>query len=156
MVQNDSLIEIIKISFNDNFFTQLLFEIVYHSTKFIYSMSVSHMMSNIKIDDEKFDDQSSNHHNKNKINPKHRKWWKRIHFMDVQKVYFHKIVLDEWEWMNFMDFIKFIHFWCSFNFNEFVKIEKLISYVWWELFFSFTWSEYPSSQISTLIFIINS
>ena len=79
-----------------------------------------------------------------------------MHFMDVQKVYFHKIVLDEWEWMNFMDFIKFIHFWCSFNFNEFVKIEKLISYVWWELFFSFTWSEYPSSQISTLIFIINS
>ena len=58
MVQNDSLIEIIKISFNDNFFTQLLFEIVYHSTKFIYSMSVSYMMSDIKNDDEKFDGQS--------------------------------------------------------------------------------------------------
>ena len=58
MVQNDSLNEIIKISFNDNLFTQKKFEIVYHSTKFIYSMCISHMMSDIKNDDENFDDQS--------------------------------------------------------------------------------------------------
>ena len=58
MVQNDSLTEMIKISFNDNFFTQKIFEIVYHSIKFIYSMSISHMMSDIKNDDENFDDQS--------------------------------------------------------------------------------------------------
>ena len=50
------------------------------------------------------DDQSWNHHNKYKINRKHRKWLKRMHFVDVKKVYFHKIVLDEWKWMNFMDF----------------------------------------------------
>ena len=41
------------------------------------------------------DDQSWNHHNKNKINSKHTKWWKTIHFMDVKKVYFLKIMLDE-------------------------------------------------------------
>ena len=71
MVQNDSLNEIIKISFNDNLFTHWIFEIDYHSTKFIQSMSISHMMSDIKNDDENFDDQSWNHHNKNKINQKH-------------------------------------------------------------------------------------
>ena len=95
MVQNDSLNEIIKISFNGKFFTQKIFEIVYHSTKFIYSMRISHMISDIKNDDENFDDQSWNHHNKNKIISKHRKWLKKIHFMDVQKVYFLKIMLDE-------------------------------------------------------------
>ena len=58
MVQNDSLNEIIKISFNGKLFTQKIFEIVYHSIKFIYSMSISHMMSDIKNDDENFDDQS--------------------------------------------------------------------------------------------------
>ena len=58
MVQNDSLNEIIKISLNGNLFTQRIFEIVYHSIKFIYSMSISHMMSDIKNDDENFDDQS--------------------------------------------------------------------------------------------------
>ena len=50
------------------------------------------------------DDHSSNHHNKNKINQKHRKWLKRIHFMDIKKVYFNKISLDDWKGMNFMDF----------------------------------------------------
>ena len=110
MVQNDSLNEMIKISFYDNFFTYKIFEIVYHSTKFIYSMSISHMMSDIKNDDENFDDQSWNQHNKNKINPKQRKWLKKIHFMDVKKVYFHKIMLDEWKGMNFMDFNKFHSF----------------------------------------------
>ena len=54
MVQNVSLSEIIKISFNGKLFTQKIFEIGYHSTKFIYSMSISHMLSDIKIDDEKF------------------------------------------------------------------------------------------------------
>ena len=54
MVQNDSLNEIIKISFYGILFTQKIFEIGYHSTKFIYSMSISHMMSDIKNDDEKF------------------------------------------------------------------------------------------------------
>ena len=58
MVQNDSLNEIIKISFNGKLFTHYKFEIGYHSTKFIYSMSISHMMSDIKNDDENFDDQS--------------------------------------------------------------------------------------------------
>ena len=58
MVQNDSLNEMIKISFNGNFSTQKIFEIDYHSTKFIYSMSISYMMSDIKNDDEKFDGQS--------------------------------------------------------------------------------------------------
>ena len=54
MVQNVSLNEIIKISFNGKSFTQKIFEIGYHSTKFIYSMSISHMLSDIKNDDEKF------------------------------------------------------------------------------------------------------
>ena len=58
MVQNDSLNEIIKISFNGKFSTHKIFEIDFHSIKFIYSMSISHMMSDIKNDDENFDDQS--------------------------------------------------------------------------------------------------
>ena len=67
-------------------------------------MSISHMMSDIKKDDENFDDQSWNHHSKNKFISKHRKWLKKIHFIDVQKVYFHKILLDEWEEIHLMDF----------------------------------------------------
>ena len=155
MVQNDFLNEIIKISFNGNFFTQKIFEISFHSTKIIYSMSISHMMNDIKNDDEKLDNQSWNHHNKNKINPKQRKWWKRMHFVDVKKVYFHQILLDEWKGMNWWILINFIHFLCSFNFNEFVKIVNLIKIEWSEIFFTFTWSGNKSSQISTLIFILN-
>ena len=111
----------------ENLFTHWIFEIDFHSTKFIYSMSISHMMSDIKNDDENFADQSWNHHNKNKINSKHTKWWKTIHFMDVKKVYFLKIMLDEWKGMNFIDFN---HFWYSFNLNEFMKIEWIIKINW--------------------------
>ena len=110
-----------KISFNGNLFTHWIFQIVYHSTKFICSMRISHMMSDIKNDDEKFNDQSWNHHNKNKINRKHRKWLKKTHFMDVKKVYFHQILLDEWKEMNWWILINFIHFWCSSKLNEFCE-----------------------------------
>ena len=102
------------------------------------------------------DDQSWNHHNKNKINPKHWKWWKRMHFVDVKKVYFHKIVLDEWKGMNFMDFNQ-LHSFLIFIQIEWIlwKLMDLFKIEWSEKFFTFTLSEYPSSQISTLIFILN-
>ena len=120
MVQNDSLNEIIKISFNGNLFALSIFEIVYHSTnsfiQWVYLIwwVISKMMM------KNFDDQSWNHHNKIKINPKHRKWWKRMHFVDVKKVYFHKIVLDEWKGMNFMDFNQ-LH-----SFLIFIQIEWIL------------------------------
>ena len=43
-----------------------------------------------------------------------------MHFVDVKKVYFHKIVLDEWKGMNFMDFNQ-LH-----SFLIFIQIEWIL------------------------------
>ena len=94
MLQNDSLNEMIKISFEVNLFTHWIFQIVYHSTKFIYSMSISHMLSDIKNDDEKFGWSILKSSQQKQNQSKTLKMIVKIHFMDVKKVYFHKIVLD--------------------------------------------------------------
>ena len=112
-------------------------------------MSISHMLSDIKNDDEIFDDQFWNHHNKYKIISKYRKWLKKIHFMDVKKVYFLKI-------MNFMDFNQLHSFLIFIQFQWICENWKINCCEWLEIFFSFTWSECPSSQISALIFILDS
>ena len=56
---------------------------------------------------------------------KHWKWLKRMHFVDVKKVYFHRMLLDEWKWMNWWILINFIQFLCSFNLNAFCKNWKI-------------------------------
>ena len=63
--------------------------------------------------------------------------------------------MSEKEWIDGFQSTSFIFDFHSISMN-FVKIDELIKIEWSEKLFTFNWSEYPSSQISTLIFIINS
>ena len=64
--------------------------------------------------------------------------WKKIHFidfMDVNKVYFHKIMLNDWKWMDFKKvcFHKIVlDEWKGMNFVDFHQLHSFLIFIQFE------------------------